>query len=193
MEIIILGLLMIKSSTLYEIRQMIRNLLSGVSSDSTGSMQVALKKLLEKDFITFTQKVENGLNKKTYFITESGKKHFLVSIVKPMKNNSKNMELGKLFFMGFAQKEVREDLLESYITELQGDLDFLKGIAGQLEPRYAFDPAYQEELQKLGGALEFLTEEARKEIATFQYATLDYHMAALEFEIQWFEKFRKSL
>lgn len=48
MDLIILGFLMTQNSTIYEIRQSIKNYLSNVSSDSTGSFQAALKKLLKK-------------------------------------------------------------------------------------------------------------------------------------------------
>ncbi|MFM2490675.1 hypothetical protein ABW365_25205 [Enterococcus avium] len=43
MDIIILGFLMIQGSTIYELCQSIKNSLSTVSSDSTGSIQAALR------------------------------------------------------------------------------------------------------------------------------------------------------
>lgn len=64
MDTIILGFLMIQASTIYELRQSIKNSLSTVSSDSTGSIQAALKKLLSKNMITFKERVDTGVNKK---------------------------------------------------------------------------------------------------------------------------------
>ena len=66
MDTIILGFLMIQASTIYELRQSIKNSLSTVSSDSTGSIQAALKKLLSKNMITFKERVDTGVNKKVY-------------------------------------------------------------------------------------------------------------------------------
>ena len=48
MENIILSLLLIKSMTIYEIRAFIQKNLSTVCSDSMGSIQSAIKKLIEK-------------------------------------------------------------------------------------------------------------------------------------------------
>ena len=52
MENIILSLLLLKSSTIYEMRTYIQKVLSTVCSDSLGSMQIALKKLLEKGYVS---------------------------------------------------------------------------------------------------------------------------------------------
>lgn len=48
MDNIILGFLMIQGSTIYELRQFIKKNLSTVSSDSTGSIQAGINKLLKK-------------------------------------------------------------------------------------------------------------------------------------------------
>lgn len=193
MDIIILGFLMIKGSTIYELRQMIKNSLSTVSSDSTGSIQAALKKLLNKKMITFTEQIEGGINKKVYYITDVGKEHFQQAIAQPMLYKEKNMELSKFFFMGFTDKAKRDDMLADYIHVLEDELASLEKINTSTSPRYQFDDAGLQDLKKRGGAAEYMTLENVNEIAHFQYATLDLGTEKARFEIAWFKKFRERL
>lgn len=193
MDIIILGFLMIKGSTIYELRQMIKNSLSTVSSDSTGSIQAALKKLLNKKMITFTEQIEGGINKKVYYITDVGKEHFQQAIAQPMLYKEKNMELSKFFFMGFTDKTKRDDMLADYIHVLEDELASLEKINTSTSPRYQFDDAGLQDLKKRGGAAEYMTLENVNEIAHFQYATLDLGIEKARFEIEWFKKFRERL
>lgn len=193
MDIIILGFLMIKGSTIYELRQMIKNSLSTVSSDSTGSIQAALKKLLNKKMITFTEQIEGGINKKVYYITDVGKEHFQQAIAQPMLYKEKNMELSKFFFMGFIDKAKRDDMLADYIHVLEDELASLEKINTSTSPRYQFDDAGLQDLKKRGGAAEYMTLENVNEIAHFQYATLDLGIEKARFEIEWFKKFRERL
>lgn len=193
MDIIILGFLMIKGSTIYELRQMIKNSLSTVSSDSTGSIQAALKKLLNKKMITFKEQIEGGINKKVYYITDVGKEHFQQAIAQPMLYKEKNMELSKFFFMGFTDKAKRDDMLADYIHVLEDELASLEKINTSTSPRYQFDDAGLQDLKKRGGAAEYMTLENVNEIAHFQYATLDLGIEKARFEIEWFKKFRERL
>ncbi|WP_251867211.1 helix-turn-helix transcriptional regulator [Enterococcus malodoratus] len=193
MDIIILGFLMIKGSTIYELRQMIKNSLSTVSSDSTGSIQAALKKLLNKKMITFTEQIEGGINKKVYYITDVGKEHFQQAIAQPMLYKEKNMELSKFFFMGFTDKAKRDDMIADYIHVLEDELASLEKINTSTSPRYQFDDAGLQDLKERGGAAEYMTLENVNEIAHFQYATLDLGIEKARFEIEWFKKFRERL
>lgn len=84
MDKIILGFLMIQGSTIYELRQFIKNTLSTVSSYSMGSIQAGVNKLLKNDLIIFKESVEDGRNKKIYFITEKGMNYFKENLSSPM-------------------------------------------------------------------------------------------------------------
>ena len=193
MDIMILGFLMIKGCTIYELKQMIGNLLSSAGSNSTGSIQAGLKKLLEQKAIVFEERQEKGLLKKVYFLTEVGKKYFMEQISIPMQHKQKNMELCKLFFMGFTPVEKRVELIDGFIEEMKKDLLFLEAINAHLEPRYSFDDGLHQKLQNQGGAVEFLSKEGRDNIASFQYASLDWNIDRLNFDIKWFEKLKKKI
>ena len=77
MDTIILGLLIMKDRTIYEIRERINKGLNMMYSSSMGSIQAAIKKLLENNYIEFEEIVDNGKYKKVYSITTSGKEYFM--------------------------------------------------------------------------------------------------------------------
>ncbi len=193
MDTIILGFLMIQASTIYELRQSIKNSLSTVSSDSTGSIQAALKKLLSKNMITFKERVDTGVNKKVYYITDTGKEYFQKAISQPILYKEKNMELSKFFFMGFTNETKRDELLANYIKELEQELASLEKLSERISPRFQFDETTINDLKERGGAVEFMTLKNVEDIARFQYATLDLGIEKAKFEIQWFKQFRKLL
>lgn len=119
MENIILSLLLIKSMTIYEMRMFIQQSLNTVCSDSLGSIQVAIKKLLSKNCIKCREYIENSLMKKEYSITEVGLLQFKDWIQIPMNlQKIKNMEEGKFFFLGMAPKETRIRSIQGYIDSL---------------------------------------------------------------------------
>lgn len=192
MDIIILGLLMIRRSTIYEMRKAIETNLTGISSSSVGSIQAAIKKLLEKKFISYEEYVENSVNKKVYRITSEGKAYFQANISQPMCYKEKSMELGKFFFMGFVEKSQRTELIDLYIAELKDKLGILEQIKAAAEASVDFDENTVTTLKQQGVTEEITVTEVR-EIAFFQRAMLDLSIDKIKFEIQWFEAFKQQL
>lgn len=192
MDIIILGLLMIQNCTIYEMKKVIKTNFTNISSNSVGSIQAAVKKLLSKNMIYFSEYVEDSVNKKVYEITDEGKKYFLSSISEPMIYKEKNMELSKFFFMGFAPKSKRLELVEAYIAELQEQLASLEQIKFATEIQPNFDEDYLSMLKEKG-AIQIQTVSDIEEIAFYQLAMLDLSIDKIKFEIQWFEGFKKNM
>ncbi|MEG0468525.1 MAG: PadR family transcriptional regulator [Longicatena sp.] len=192
MDIIILGLLMMKPSTIYEMRKAIETNLTNISSSSVGSIQAAIKKLLDKNLIQFNEYVENSVNKKVYSITEEGKSYFQESISQPMTYKEKSMELGKFLFMGFVDKNKRLSLLETYIRELENEVHKLEQVKAATNAISSFDDAYLSTLKE-NGAMEDFTLTNVQEIAFFQCAMLDLSIAKIKFEINWFQDFIKNM
>lgn len=129
MENIILSLLLIKSMTVYEIRMFIQRSLNTVCSDSMGSIQSGIKKLMEKGCITVHEYREGSMIKKEYSITEKGMDQFKQWIEIPMDiQKVKNMEEAKFFFLGMAKKETRIRSLQNYIESLEKEQENLKNI-----------------------------------------------------------------
>lgn len=190
MDIIILGILMIKASTIYEMRKAIETTLINISSSSAGSIQAAIKKLLANHLICFNEYVEKSVNKKVYRITSEGRAYFSANISQPMRYKEKSMELEKFFFMGFVDQNKRSALIESYITELKNGLTKLEQVKSATGDLSSFDENDLSELKKHGAA-DDLTQTDLQEIAFFQCAMLDFSIAKIKFEINWFEHFKK--
>lgn len=192
MDIIILGLLMIQNCTIYEMKKVIEKNFGNISSSSIGSMQAAVKKLLSKNMICFSEYVENSVNKKVYVITHEGKEYFLSAIPEPMLYKEKNMELSKFFFMGFTSKSKRLELVAAYVSELRKELIRLEQIksAAEIQPNFDEDSL---SILKEKGVAEIQSVTDVQEIAFFQLAMLHLSIDKIKFEIQWFENFKQNL
>ena len=122
-------MLLCKAMTVYEIRNYIIKNLTTVCSNSLGSIQTAIKKMLSKGYIEVNEYVENGLNKKKYSITDKGLTEYKKWVGTPI-NLSKmtNMEESKLFFLGVAPKEKRIAFLVTLNKDLEEQLQALTAI-----------------------------------------------------------------
>jgi DNA-binding PadR family transcriptional regulator len=181
MEFIILGLLLLKPMTSYEIRRFIKTNLSLICSDSAGSVQTALKKLLLQGKIEFQQHVENGKNKKIYSVTLNGKNNFLSWVQSPMQSEKvKNMELSKLFFLGIAPENSRKEMINQYISQLTTMKNTLLSL--------------KKEFNKVkSNTLSETNEQRLCDVLEYQTYTLDYGLAAIEFEMDWYTKLLKRI
>lgn len=179
---IVLGLLLIEPLTIYEIRSFIRENLQSICSDSMGSIQAAIKKSLEKKLIFYEEKVEHGVNKKRYFINESGINEFTNWVEKPMVvGKVKNMELSKLFFMDVVSKEKRIELIDAYLSSLKQEKVYLEKIADSISNQ----ENSQDGLDQEGIIL--------KNERDFQFETLRYGIEHNLFDIQFFENLRNKI
>lgn len=198
MENIILSLLLLKSMTIYEMRAFIQKNLSMVCSDSMGSIQSALKKLMEKECITFREYVQKGVLKKEYQITEAGIQQFKEWIEVPMNlQKVKNMEEGKFFFLGLAPKEIRIASMKRYVESLQSELEKLLRIEENIEQikndviqmnvdRIKKEPDLQNQLLDVSG--EDTLENIVQNIYDYQLYDLHYGLKRLQEDILFYEE-----
>ena len=169
MENIILGLLLLQSRTIYQLRKRLNSGLNLMYSCSMGSIQAAIKKLLKSGYISVKEITENGKLKKLYSITVDGKKQFDLWVNSPFGGSlSKNPELTKIYFMGFAEKENRIKLLENHIADLQKIFCDLYTICKEAES--------------------ILTEMHRNEIFYYQLETAKYGRDFMQFNIKWYSR-----
>ena len=168
MENIILGLLMLQSRTIYELRKRINDGLNLMYSCSMVSIQAAIKKLLKNGLISVNETKQNGKLKKIYSITPPQQKK------KKQKNAAaKNPELSKIYFLGFTEKEARIKLIENYISELK-------------EVRFNLEKICNEG-QKLS------SENKNNDIFYFQLQTATYGCDLIKFNIDWYNKLLKRI
>lgn len=180
MEYVILGLLLLKPMTAYEISGFIRKNLALICSGSAGSVQVALKKLMNSEAVTVEELLENSVNKKVYTITDAGKAEFLSWVQSPMQTAKvKNMELSKLFFLGFAASNERKTSIKNYIEQLretQSVLMTIKSMFAQMSYEFKkIEPINADDILK------------------FHEYTIDYGIDSAQFEINWYGDLLKKI
>lgn len=202
MENIILSLLLLKKMTVYELRSYIRQNLNTICSDSMGSIQAAIKKLLDKQRIECREFIENSVLKKEYSITQKGVMQFKEWIQTPVKvNSAKNMEGGKLLFLGLSSKENRIKFIEQYINELKQEQKKLLQIQESVEllkdnvilknaARISGDKVLSKNILELSG--EKSIEEAVQNIYDYQILSLEYGLNRLKLDIEFYQSILKK-
>ena len=201
MDKLILGLLMIKHFTVYEIRQVMRQNFSSMCSDSLGSIQAALKKLSQQGAVTYSEYVEKGKMKKEYAITASGRFLFLEWLKTPIDmSKNKNMDLGKFLFMGYLPKKEQLQMLDLTIEGLEVEVQEFEAVKDAIR--------FTEEQEKVKAYLEqnshLATElietsqaadlaESISQIGYFEMKTLEFGLDSARFQLDLFTKLRQQL
>ncbi len=165
MDNMILGLLLFSGRTIYQLRERIGKGLNLMYSDSMGSIQAAVKKLLNSGCIQYEETVENGKYKKIYSITDRGRQRFDGWIHTPMSVHSgKNPELAKLYFLGLSENPTQ--MLESYLAQLKEQYRALDAICkdGENSPY------------------------AQQRIGFYQLASARFGRDFMQFQIEWYQK-----
>ncbi len=168
MDNIILGLLLMCNRTIYQLRERIGKGISLMYSSSMGSIQAAIRKLLNGGLIDYEEIVDNGKYKKVYRITESGRQHFFDWINAPMEEQSpKSPELTKVYFMGFSDKRNREASIQQHLMFLNKQYTVLTAICEEAE--------------------NIRTLKENQDILNYQLASALYGKELIQFNIDWFE------
>ena len=179
MNYLILGLLILSPMTGYELQQFIRQNLFLICSHSAGSMQTALAKLEQSGWICAEETVQGKRRKKRFFITEEGRAAFSAWVSQPMQSAKvKNMELSRLFFLGLASPAERIAAIRDYIGQMEQAAGILRTI------RQRFDQVHQSSPD---------TELDWDSVFRFQGYTIDYGIAAAEFEKSWYSRLLNEL
>lgn len=174
MDMLILGLLMLKDVTVYEIQTFLRQGMYLMYSDSMGSIQAAIKKLLKEKDVVFTERVDNGKNKKIYSITNEGKEKFTYWLSQPVQSGiTQSRMLTKLFFTGMLSLDEKKKLMKSYIAVLQEKLDTLE--------------KSQQAMKSV------LVKNEMKDVAIFQLATIEYSINSIQFEMNWYSSLLEKI
>ena len=201
MDKIILGILMLRRMTAYELRNTIRDNFKSMCSDSLGSIKAAIKKLLSLKMVTFEELVEKGINKKRYAITDIGEKVLMEWIKIPIDiSKTKNIDMGKLLFMGYIPKNEQKNLINKIILSLEEEYSELKNLKESInfenerlaiENYLLTDTEYQERIKNLNKKNN--VSKNIKEISKFTLATLDYGIDVVDFNIKWFKKLKTKI
>ena len=175
MESVILGLLIFQPLTIYDINSAFKEGISLFYSASYGSIQTAIKKLLHKGFITFTEGIENGRNKKTYSITKQGSEHFFCWMKSDIANRkNESIISAKIYFLGL-------------IEDIEDKKTILKDIIGIYEEMQSELSRIQEETSTIE------IDDSYKEIFKFKMKSLDYGLVSYAVSLKFYKDLLKDL
>lgn len=196
MDKIILGYLMLRGMSAYDLKTCIKKNLSSMCSASSGSLYAALNKLKAGGLIE-EDKTEAARDKKMYSITSKGRTTFMEWISMPMSSDKvKNIEMAKLFFGGIQDKATLINALNGYVKNLENEhkeLMEIKKINDSMSKEaiqnminnLSNDPYNKEGIKALNSNV---SESQIKQIYENQMRTLSFGIAHTEFQIDWFKK-----
>ncbi|HZG55844.1 PadR family transcriptional regulator [Paenibacillus sp.] len=174
MEYVILGLLMYKPQTLYELNKAFRQGIALFYSASYGSLQAALKKLTTQGAVSCEAVVEHGRNKKVYAITPVGREAFAAWMEADIpEQRLETTALSKLYFLGL-------------VEEREKQREIVRAIIGKIE-------SVESELRALERSLRLAGREGEGGDIDFRRKTLDYGIHAHAFAKGWFAALLKEL
>lgn len=167
---IILGLLLFKSLSIYEIKKAIDQTVSFFYSSSYGNIIPALKKLEKNEFVVVKENVVNGRNRKEYTITDKGRFSFKDWLSKEIKiGKIQDEALLRLFFFTEIPETERVQLLEEYTKKLEAKILELKTIENEAR-KMKIDKKYLEPFN-------------------YRVATLEFGIKSYQFELKWYNNF----
>lgn len=174
MEYVILGLLMLRERTIYELKKVLEETISLFYSASFGSIASAVAKLLEKEWISVSERTDRGRNKKIYALTPAGAAALRGWLGSPIPQEKvKDPALTRLFFMGLLPAPERIALLELHLAELESACARLA------------------ELELAAGRLDVA--DHQRELAAFQLLTLRYGKDYYAFSRDWYRRLLADL
>jgi len=166
---VILGFLMMRQMTKYDIKTVLSKEISPFYASSYGSINASIKKLLQLGYIDFAETIENGRHKKIYSILKEGEDAFSRWLKEDIVVDKARDELAtKLFFYGFLPLDIRLKKLENYY-EIQKEI-------------HSGYTSFYNEVSKISYPAEHV------DIATYQIMTLDYAKEHQACELIWLQK-----
>ena len=168
MEYVVLGLLIIRHRTIYEINGWFKMSISLFYRARYGSLQVAVKKLLAKGYIDYKESIEKGRHKKTYSVTGAGAQAFFIWMYDEIpQNNLEVVSLSKLFFLGLLKDlQEREKIVGKIRTGLKKTINELESVEKQINS--------------------YKIPESGKAVFYYQAKTLDYGIQVKKSALKWF-------
>ncbi|HLV54073.1 MAG TPA: PadR family transcriptional regulator [Actinotalea caeni] len=162
MAYVILGLLLIRPQSLYDL---VKSFEAGVSlfySASTGSIKRALDGLLDRGRIEVAS-TEGGRGRKVYRVTDAGRDELEAWLTAEPTGDVETAALSRLYFLGLLPAERRRAVLERLVDRVEAGLADLERLGEQVADLDV--PADQRDL-------------ARYQLATLEYGLGSYRYAS---------------
>jgi DNA-binding PadR family transcriptional regulator len=117
---IILGLLLDGDKSSYDMKKSMESSTGFFYNSSQGSIQPALKKLIQNGHVQVTEEHRGARVKKVYSITEEGEKEFLRWAGEPIAlDKPRDPALVKMFFFSYVEDHRKLELVEAYLHEIE--------------------------------------------------------------------------
>ncbi|OBZ13183.1 PadR family transcriptional regulator [Bacillus sp. FJAT-26390] len=168
MEFVILGLLMIRHLTQYDIKNALQRKVSPFFSASLGSIQAALKKLESNGHVDLEEVTENGRRKKIYSLNPLGRQYFMDWMLSAIAPGRLEQDVTtRLFFLGLMPPQDRQSIIKAVIAHLEVSV-------------HTFETGYEEVSPKEIPA-------HLKEVVKFQLKTLELGLFYHQSMFAWFK------
>jgi PadR family transcriptional regulator AphA len=169
MEYVVLGLLILSPSSIYQLSKAFEQGISLFYSASLGNIQRALKLLEQKGFVEILTQEKTGRKKTIYGITIQGREAFDHWMVTPPElSNLETIALAKVYFLGIYQdSRIKQQILSGIITQINQMRSQLKDL--------------QQHLSSLP------ISKSEQEVFLYQVKTLEYGIMAHEAALTWFQ------
>lgn len=168
MAYVILGLLILRPMSLYD---MVKAFETGVSlfySASSGSITRALESLVKQGHVEIASIEEGGRGRKTYQVTGSGREHFRAWMLAEPTGDLETSALSRLYFLGLLDANERPEVLTNIETRVAADLAQLEALETHVQQQDVPDDL--------------------RDVAVYQRATLQYGLASHRHALTWFRE-----
>ena len=193
MKELILGMLMQQKMTVYEIRLQIQKRYLDFSTDSLGSIQAALKKLIDENKVTVYEYVEKSITKKRYSITDEGRQAFYQWAQSPIDiTDIRNVEFGKLLFLGMLPATQRLITIDETLHWLKEELTSVNMIKDKADAVCNHEAQQTIENWKVDNDYFNDIVGKVKDISLYKQMSVQYGIELIQFNIDWFERLRKA-
>ncbi|MBF0697126.1 PadR family transcriptional regulator [Actinomyces bowdenii] len=163
---VILGLLLLRTMSLYDL---VRAFEAGVSlfySASSGSIKRALDDLRSRGLVEAEPVRPGTRGRKAYRVTKAGRHAFEQWMLStPAESDAERAMLSRLYFLGLLEAPERSRVISAIRTRLEADLARLEAVSRQVDDVQV--PADMEE------------------VARYQRVTLDYGLASYRHALEW--------
>lgn len=171
---VILGLLILKPMSLYDLVGAFRSGISLFYSASTGSIKRALDSLIADGYVEVGPAESSGRGRKAHMITPAGRQHFHDWMVSELTGGStETAALSRLFFLGLIDADERPAVVRQIEARLEREIAELDEVREQISSQDV--------------------PEEWREAARYQRATLDYGTASYGFALNWFREALSSI
>ncbi len=168
LENVILGLLLYKKLSIYDMKKAIEQSVGFFYSSSYGNIHPAMKKLEAKGFVSVQEKLVHGRNRKEYSITEEGIGQFQIWLSQDIKVGKIQDEgLLHLYFLAELKEDKRIELLNRYIEKLSEKVIELSEVENAIR-KIEVPDKYREALN-------------------YRIITIDFGLKYYKFELTWYK------